>query len=153
VAVKADPSKTPVSCAKHFNDFRGLTCSHTWMSWTFPSVSTFLFSCLFMSQTEPVARHFFHKLTYTWLCENWWGWIFTTKFSNALSISFFPCISFDSEHMLFSSELHFSQNVHCLPHLRKTGLLIRITALGTSDTIQWLVFISLHDSFCNWEVA
>jgi hypothetical protein len=30
--VKADPSETPVSCAKRLNDFRGLICSRASIS-------------------------------------------------------------------------------------------------------------------------
>jgi hypothetical protein len=45
VAVKADPSETPVPCAKRLNDFRGLICSRASISRTFSSVSTVLFDC------------------------------------------------------------------------------------------------------------
>jgi hypothetical protein len=62
VAVKADPSETPVSCAQRLNDFRGPTFSRARISRTFSSVITFLFDCLFMSQTEPVACHSFTSL-------------------------------------------------------------------------------------------
>jgi hypothetical protein len=49
VGVKADPSETPVSCAKRLNDYRGLICSRASISRTFSSVSTW-------------ARHFFTSL-------------------------------------------------------------------------------------------
>jgi hypothetical protein len=49
VAMKADPSETPVSCAERLNDFRGLICSRASISRTFSSDSTW-------------ARHFFTSL-------------------------------------------------------------------------------------------
>jgi hypothetical protein len=68
MAVKADPSETPVSCAKHLNDFRGVICSRASVYQNFSSVSTILFDCFFMSHTEPVAHQFFTSLdTYDFL--------------------------------------------------------------------------------------
>jgi hypothetical protein len=62
VAVKADPSETPVFYAKRRNDFRGLICSRASISRTASSVSTIFFDCFFMSYPEPVAHQFFISL-------------------------------------------------------------------------------------------
>jgi hypothetical protein len=114
VAVKVDPSETPVSCAKLLNDFRGLIFSPASVSRTFSSVSTTLFDCFFMSHTERLARHFFTCWD-THDCGNWRVRIFTTKLTDTLSVSFFPCKRFDNKHTLFNSEFHFSINDDRLP--------------------------------------
>jgi hypothetical protein len=80
MAVKADPSKTPVSCAKRLNDFRGLICS---LALHIPN--------LFISQHNPLRPPLFHRLGYTWRCGNWRVRIFMTKLTDTFSVSFFPC--------------------------------------------------------------
>jgi hypothetical protein len=107
VAVKADPSETPVSCAKRLNDFRGLICSRASISRTFSSVSTILFDCFFMSQTEPLARHFFTSLeSHDFVGTGESGYLRQNLRMHFLK--FF--LSFNNKHTLFNSELHLSIN-------------------------------------------
>lgn len=130
VAVKVDPSKTLVSCATCLNNFWGLIWSRAWISCNFSSVSTFLFNCLFTPLNlwpATFSQVYIHMTS--------WELVRLDTYNETLKYSFckfFPCICFNNEYTLFSGELHFNKDVHCLPHLWER---LEITALETSDMI------------------
>jgi hypothetical protein len=115
VVVKADPSETPVSCAKRLNDFRGLTCSREYPE---PFLHLAHFSSIASSchKLNPWPVTFSQAYIHMTLWELVRLDIYDEIFEHTFCKFFSLCVSFDNEHTLFNSELYFNRNVHCLQH-------------------------------------
>jgi hypothetical protein len=85
MTVNADPSKPPVSHAKHLHSLQEQIFYHAWISQTLTSTSTFLFDCFFLLQTEPVIHHFLKNFSTTKLCGKLFLWVFMSELLNVFS--------------------------------------------------------------------